>query len=61
LLSGPNRRSLDELARTLETSPRSIYRDLADLEARGVPIERADGRYRLVEGSTVRPVPLTAP
>ncbi len=54
LLSGPVRRSLPELAQTLETSQRSIYRDLADLERRGVPIERSDGRYRLTDGSVVR-------
>jgi len=60
LLDGPARRGLDELARKLETSPRSIYRDLADLEARGTPIDREGGRYRLVEGAAMRSVPLTA-
>ncbi len=59
LLSGPGRRSLEELARALETSSRSIYRDLADLERRGVPVERTNGRYRLVEGSGARFFPLT--
>ncbi len=60
LLSAPGRRRLDELARELGTSPRSIYRDLADLEARGVPIERTQGAYRLLDGATIRPVPLTS-
>jgi predicted DNA-binding transcriptional regulator YafY len=36
LLSGPARRTLNDLARELSASPRTIYRDLADLEARVV-------------------------
>lgn len=58
-LSGPRRRSLGEIAGELEMSPRSIYRDLAGLEARGIPIERADGTYRLMEGARMRPLALT--
>jgi proteasome accessory factor B len=60
LLSGPARKTLTDLATALETSPRSIYRDLAHLEQRGIAIERDGGRYRLVEPTSVRPVPLTA-
>jgi predicted DNA-binding transcriptional regulator YafY len=60
LLSTPVGQSLGALAETLETSPRSLYRDLADLEARGIAIERAEGRYRLMDGASVRNAPLTA-
>lgn len=59
LLAGPRRRRLEELTRELETSARSIYRDLADLESRGIPIERVSGTYRFMEGATMRPLQLT--
>jgi predicted DNA-binding transcriptional regulator YafY len=60
LLSGSRRYGIAELAERLETTGRSIYRDLADLETRGFAIERAEGRYRLIDSSTVRRLPLTA-
>lgn len=60
LLSGARRRTLAEIAGELEMSARSVYRDLADLEARGIPIERVDGTYRLMEGARMRPLALTA-
>jgi len=60
LLSGPARIAIHDLAERLETTPRSIYRDLADLENRGFAIERADGRYRLMDAATVRRLALTA-
>lgn len=60
LLSGPTRYGIGELAERLETTPRSIYRDLADLEVRGFAIERGDGRYRLLDSSVVRRLALTA-
>ena len=59
LLSGPARRSLDDLVRELHTSPRTIYRDLADLEARGIAVERVDGRYRFLGTSGVHSLPLS--
>lgn len=59
LLSGTRFRRLGELTRELETSPRSIYRDLADLEMRGLPIERVEGAYRIAQTASVRPLPLT--
>lgn len=40
LLSGTRRRSLLELVMSLKTTARTVYRDLADLETRGVAIER---------------------
>jgi predicted DNA-binding transcriptional regulator YafY len=57
-LSGPRRRTLGEIAGELEMSPRSIYRDLAALEAY-VPIERLDGTYRVMEHARMRPLALT--
>jgi predicted DNA-binding transcriptional regulator YafY len=59
LLSGGRRYRLEEISGDLGISPRSVYRDLADLESRGVPIERVDGTYRLMEGATIRPLRLT--
>jgi predicted DNA-binding transcriptional regulator YafY len=60
LLGGPRRRTLRELTEALDASPRSVYRDLADLEARGIPIERDEGRYRLLDPSPARSAPLSA-
>jgi predicted DNA-binding transcriptional regulator YafY len=59
LLSGARYYSLAELTSTLETSARTVYRDLCDLEGRGLPIERVDGAYRVVPAATIRPLPLT--
>ncbi len=58
-LSGPRYRRLEEITRELESSPRTIYRDLCDLELRGLPIERVDGGYRIAPAAAVRPLPLT--
>lgn len=60
ILSGPRRHSLDQLSENLGASPRTIYRDLADLEARGIAIERVDGAYRLLDSAAIRPLQLTA-
>lgn len=51
--------SLTELVDELETSPRSLYRDLNDLELRGIPIERVEGTYRVCSDAAIRPIPLT--
>jgi len=59
LLSGPRFVGLDQLTRELDTSARTVYRDLCDLEQRGLPIERVEGRYRIAPTATVRPLPLT--
>lgn len=58
LLSGPSRRKLADLSIALETSPRTVYRDLADLEARGVAIDRDHGRYKLSDGAAIKAIPL---
>lgn len=52
----------EEIARRFGVSLRTAYRDLADLsEDHGIPITNDDdGRYRLVEGATMRLLPLTA-
>lgn len=59
LLSCARFRSLEELTRGTGTSPRTVYRDLADLEERGIPIERDGGAYRILTTATLRPLPLT--
>ena len=59
-LSGSRRRTLAEIAGELEACARTIYRDLAALEARGIPIERVSGTYRLMERARLRPLSLTA-
>ena len=54
-------RRAEDLARTLETSKRTIYRDLVALGQAGVPIVSTPGRgYALVEGYFLPPVSFTA-
>ena len=59
LLTGARRRALGEIAAELRTSERTVYRDLSDLEDRGVPIERVDGRYRILDGAVMHSLPLS--
>jgi len=59
LLTGARFRRLDELTRETGKTPRTVYRDLADLEERGIPIERDGGAYRILPTATLRPLPLT--
>ncbi len=52
--------TIGEIARRFGVSPRTAYRDLALLEQRhGAPVLLEDGRYRLMETATMRPVALT--
>lgn len=52
----------EQLAGWLEVSVRTVYRDIADLQARGVPIEGEAGvGYRLAAGFTLPPLMFTAP
>lgn len=60
LLAHPFGHTRAELMRELESSERSLYRDLVDLEARGLAIERHDGRYRLLERNLAHSSSLTA-
>jgi len=54
-------RRAEDLARTLETSKRTIYRDLVALGQAGVPVISTPGRgYALVEGYFLPPVSFTA-
>ena len=52
----------EEIADHFEISLRTAYRDLADLSSTySIPVTTDDdGRYRLVEGATMRLLPLTA-
>jgi predicted DNA-binding transcriptional regulator YafY len=54
-------RRAEDLARALETSKRTIYRDLEALSRAGVPLISTPGRgYTLVEGYFLPPVSFTA-
>jgi predicted DNA-binding transcriptional regulator YafY len=51
-----------QLAAAMEVSVRTVYRDIADLQARGVPIEGEAGvGYRLRPGFTLPPLVFTPP
>ena len=62
LLGGPRAWHPQEIAARFGISVRTAYRDLADLsEDHSLPITNDDdGRYRLLEGGTMRLLPLTA-
>src|SRR5688572_31552330 len=50
-----------QLAQTLEVSPRTVYRDVADLQRSGVPIEGEAGvGYVLRKGSDIPPLMFNA-
>lgn len=51
----------EQLAQALEVSVRTVYRDIADLQARGVPIEGEAGvGYRMQPGYTLPPLMFTS-
>ncbi len=51
-----------QLAQALHVSLRTVYRDVADLQSRGVPIEGEAGvGYRMRSGYTLPPLMFTAP
>jgi predicted DNA-binding transcriptional regulator YafY len=60
LLSGRRPRTVEEMARRFEVTPRTVYRDLAELQERHVPLVREEDGWRLLEGATLRPLNLTA-
>ena len=61
-LRGRRLATAEQLAGWLEVSVRTVYRDVADLQARGVPIEGEAGvGYRLRPGYTLPPLMFTAP
>ncbi|WP_374329865.1 helix-turn-helix transcriptional regulator [Aestuariivirga sp.] len=60
LLRGGRLRTSGDLARRLEVSTRTVWRDIADLQAQGVPIEGERGvGYLLQEGHFLPPLALT--
>ena len=59
LLGGHRPRSMKEMVRHFEVSERTLFRDLAALERRRIPLTRDEHGYRLVEGATLRPLRLT--
>ncbi len=60
LLSSGKPRRAAELARRLEVTERTLYRDLAELSTSGIPIVHGAEGYRLMEGAALRPVALTS-
>jgi predicted DNA-binding transcriptional regulator YafY len=61
-LRGRRLATAEQLAGWLEVSVRTVYRDVADMQARGVPIEGEAGvGYRLRPGYTLPPLMFTAP
>jgi predicted DNA-binding transcriptional regulator YafY len=60
-LGGRRARSIDEIASRFDVSPRTAYRDLAELQGQHlVPLVRDEAGYRLMEGATLRPLNLSA-
>lgn len=59
LLGGRRSRSLREIVDHFQVSERTAYRDLAALERRNILLARDERGYRLIEGSTLRPLDLT--
>lgn len=60
-LQGKGRQRAEDLARTFETSKRTIYRDLQALGQAGVPIVSIPGRgYSLIAGYFLPPLSFTA-
>ena len=60
LLSGRRSRGVAELAERFEVSERTVYRDLAELSERHIPLISDEHGYRLLETATLRPLNLTA-
>src|SRR5947208_7202239 len=61
LIRGRRLSPADFLAQRLEVSVRTVYRDVADLQAQGVPIEGEAGvGYRLRPGFDLPPLMFTA-
>lgn len=62
LVRGRRLTTAEQLAQWLEVSVRTVYRDIADLQSRGVPLDGEAGvGYRLRPGFTLPPLMFTAP
>ena len=60
MLAGRRSRSIEEIAEYFGTSQRTAYRDIADLSRQNIPVMRDRYGYRLLDGSTIRPLALTS-
>jgi len=60
MLGGRRSRTVAEIADTLDISQRTVFRYLADLQGRHIPIYKDDHGYRLLETATLKPLNLTA-
>ena len=59
MLGGRRSRNVGEIAAKLEISERTVFRYLADLQGRHIPIYKDDHGYRLLETATLKPLNLT--
>ena len=60
LLAGRRSRPVAEIAERFGVSQRTIFRDLAELSERHIPLYRDEHGYRLLDTATLRPLNLTA-
>lgn len=55
-LMGNGRPTVDDLAERFGVSRRTIFRDIAALEAQRIPVVREDGRYSIMDSYKIKPV-----
>jgi predicted DNA-binding transcriptional regulator YafY len=60
LLAGRRSRPVGEIAERFSVSERTIFRDLAELAERHIPLVRDEHGYRLLDTATLRPLNFTA-
>lgn len=61
LLKGRRPRSVQEIAEKLDVSPRTVFRDLADLQtSHNIPIYHDEQGYRLLDSGRTRPLAMSA-
>lgn len=60
LLAGRRSRPVSEIAERFGVSRRTVFRDLAELSERHIPLYRNEHGYRLLDTATLRPLNFTA-
>lgn len=59
LLAGKRSRTVGEMAERFGVSERTVFRDLAELQERHIPLYRDEYGYRLLDTATLKPLNLT--
>jgi predicted DNA-binding transcriptional regulator YafY len=59
LLAGRRSRTVAELAQRFDVSERTVFRDLAELSERHIPLTSDEHGYRLLDTATLRPLNFT--